>query len=159
MSNPNILVVFYSRTGNTKKVAQAIKEKIGAQIQEITVFRNKKSILWCLRSSLKKKAILNPINLDLNSYSMLIIGGPTWGSKVSSPVYTFLNSFKGKLSNDVAFFCTKAGSNSEPLFQEMESLLDKKPVATLDIISKDVKGPILEQKISEFIKRLGIQSA
>jgi flavodoxin len=155
MSNLKVLVVFYSRTGHTKKVALLINEKIGAKVQEITVFGNKKSYIWCYQTMTKKPAIINPIDIDLTSYDLVIIGGPTWGSNVSSPIQTFLKEYNEKLKSvSVAFFCSKISSNSDILFEQMKSMSKKSPVATLDITNKKIKGQNFDKIVSEFVNKL-----
>ena len=65
---------------------------------------------------------------------------------------TFLRQNAEKLKS-VAFFCTQGGSGGERAFRQMEEVCGKKPVATLAILEKELKGDF-GTKVREFAKKL-----
>lgn len=153
------LVVFYSRTGNTKKVAEEIAKILNADIEEIIDKKDRKGIVGWLKSgrdaTFKKSAeiefVKNPIDYDL-----VIIGTPIWAFTMTPAIRTYLSENKFK---KVAFFSTSGGSEGEKIFNEMEKI-SREPVATLSLLTKNWPAELnLEkeensEKIKEFCKKL-----
>ena len=98
------LVIYYSLTGNTKLIAEAIQVAIGAEILELKLEKeltpNKpKSFLWAGFSVImRKKPKLKLIEIDPLDYDLIFLGTPVWASNFSSPIRTFLHMYdlKGK---------------------------------------------------------------
>jgi len=96
MTKGSLLVVFYSRTGTTKKVAEAIATKLGCDIEEIIDTKSRRGLLGFLRSgleaTLKRLTTIEEIKNDPASYDVVIIG--TLFGTVRCPVpfgHTFRN--------------------------------------------------------------------
>ncbi len=83
-----ILVVYYSRTGTTRKVAQAIAEATHADMEEIVPVRGYKGPLGWLRAgregSSRRPAEIAPLQKDPTAYDVVVAGTPIWGWNVSS---------------------------------------------------------------------------
>jgi flavodoxin len=107
----NILTVYYSRSGNTKKVAETISNTIGGDLEEITESRSRAGPLGFLLSGREAQgeitSTINSLKYDPSNYDLLIIGTPIWAGKISSPVRTYLKKVVGK-TNKVAYFATRA---------------------------------------------------
>jgi len=144
----NTLVIYYSRTGVTRKVAQAIGEalrNVGAdsvEIEEITEPKSRKGALgWLMAgkdATLKRPATIHPIKADLASFDVVVIGTPVWAFSCATPVRTFCDQH-GREAKQVAFFCTMGGSGDKGAFREMQALCAKRPLATLALIDRQVK--------------------
>ena len=149
------LVVFYSRTGNTKFVAEEIAKKLKADIDKILdeKDRKRKIIGWIVagRDGMKKSLTEIKYKKNPNDYDLVIIGTPIWGWSMTPAIRTYLTNNKFK---NVAFFLTYGG-NYKDTFKEMKEL-SKEPLATLDIIDKDIKDNKEQvfKKIKEFCEKL-----
>jgi flavodoxin len=152
-----ILIIFYSRTGVTKKIAEVIKRRLGAESEEIISLKNRQGAIGYLLSGLEasrktlakiKPAVINPADYDL-----VIIGTPIWAWNLSSPVRAYLTEQSGKFKK-VAFFCTMGGSGDDKAFAEMEKICGLKPLATLALTTKKVMTNDYEIEINDFIVRL-----
>jgi flavodoxin len=161
------LVAFYSRTGTTKKIASAIAEKTGADLEEIRDTVDRSGAMGYLRSgrdSIKKKLTkLEPLKFEPDQYDSIIIGTPIWGWNVSVPVRTYITEQKDKFQpkadqpradKKVAFFCTMGGSGNENAFSEMEKIIGKKPMATLALTTKEVVNDNYSEILEEFILKI-----
>jgi len=152
------LVVFYSRTGTTKKVGEMIAQKLNADVEEIkdTVNRSgAKGYLISGRDSLKKGLTkLEPVKYNPASYDLVIIGTPIWAWSMSAPVRTYLTEQKDNLKNNSAFFCTMGGSGNEKAFSEMENIIGRKPKSTLALKTLEVVKNNFGEKLESFIKEL-----
>lgn len=152
-----ILVVYYSRDGHTKAVAQTIARELGAEIEEIVDRKNRRGFFnWFLagRDAARKKLTeIDPISCDPGRYDLLIIGTPVWAWNMTPAVRTYLAQTRGKIKQ-AAFFCTQGGSGGEKTFGYMEELSGLKPKAILELNSKELAGPDKGRKIAEFLSKL-----
>ena len=150
------LVVYYSRTGNTKKVGRRIAEMLNCGKKEIFDKKDRSGTLGFLKGGWdawreKMTEIYNdnsPIDSD-----HFIIGTPVWSGKLAPAVRTYLKKRKQHLQN-VSFFCTHGGTGGEKTFKEMENLCGKKPVATLEISEDEIIEEYFEVKVKEFVKNV-----
>ncbi|MFH1248895.1 MAG: NAD(P)H-dependent oxidoreductase [archaeon] len=83
------LVVYYSRTGTTKKVASEIASILKCGIEEIIDLKNRSGpIGWINAGRDGMKKILSDISRIKKNpadYDLVIIGTPIWGGNVSPP--------------------------------------------------------------------------
>ena len=153
------LIVYYSRTGTTKKVAEQIAHRLGAKSEEIIDLKKRKGPIGYIvagkDATQKKHTKLGPYNKNPKDYDVIIIGTPIWAWTITPAVRTYLHDHKNVLKNkSLAFFCTMGGSGDKNAFEEMQKLSGVKPKATLALLSRDVWGNNYEQKIIGFIKKL-----
>lgn len=127
------LVVYYSASGTTKRVATAIADAVGADLYEITPVEpyTRDDLNWTNSSSrvsrehddesLRDIALTEITPADWDSYDTVLIGYPIWWGIAAWPVDNFVkgNDFTGKT---VIPFCTSASSglgDSGNLLEEM----------------------------------------
>ena len=154
MSN---LLIFYSRSGNTKKVAQVISENLTCDVEEIKDTKKRLGFIGYLRSAkdalMKKLTTLEKITKNPEQYDLIIIGTPIWVSNMSAPIRTYITENMDKFKN-IACFCTQGGKGGEKSFQKMGKLCAKEPVATLVIKAKEVKKESFTEKVLEFVEMI-----
>ena len=113
------LVVYFSASGVTEKLAKRLAESIGSDIFEI-VPRQKytdKDLDWTdknSRSSLEMADInsrpeIIKINFDIKNYDNIFIGFPIWWYREPSVVDTFLEQYDFK-NKRIIPFATSGGS-------------------------------------------------
>lgn len=148
------LVVYYSRTGNTKKVGEAIAKQLKSDIEQIEDVKSRLGPIGWLRSGReaknKKLVEIKPTKKDPSRYDLVVIGTPVWAATVSSPVRTYLSKYKFKR---VAFFCTCGGIRSK-ILEAVEEVCGKRPIAALEIKAKEMKERSYVSKIKEFVAKL-----
>lgn len=150
------LVVYYSRTGTTKKVAEFISSKLNCDLEEIVDLKNRKGVFGVLKSGMeatmdKTTSILGS-KYDPSSYDLVIIGTPIWNSRISSPMKTYLKQNKDRIKR-IGFFCTQLGSDQKA-FKTMESSFGKKLIAEICIKTESVETKKYVTRIEQFIKKL-----
>ena len=152
-----ILVAFYSRSGKTKKVAEAISEILKCDKEEIFDTKNRRGIPGFLSSgsdaNLRRLTAIKEIKNNPSLYDLVIIGTPIWSSNISTPIRTYLSLHKDDFKK-VAFFCTRLGSDTEKVFVDMRNLSQKTPIALLELTSREVVRDQYMEKVKEFIKNL-----
>ena len=101
------LVVFYSRTGTTKKVGEALADLLQCDSEELIDTKKRTGPLSFLRSgrdaARNKLTVLEPLIHDPALYDVVALGTPVWSGLMSSPMRTYITINKSKF-NRVAFF-------------------------------------------------------
>ena len=130
-SSPKVLILYYSQTGNTRTVAEAIQAQTGADIEEIvpvTPYTGsfEETIARCMEE--REKNILpeiQPIAADLSQYDIIFIGYPVWFGTCAPPVLSLMDQIdlSGK---KVVPFCT---FGSGGLQSSSEDIAKKQPDA------------------------------
>ena len=108
------IVVYYSYTGNTKKIAEQIAKTLKADIVEIetenTYTGNYNSVVDQGKKEVETGFMpkIKPISLDLEKYKTIILGSPVWWYTFAPAMKTFLN--ENSLKNKTVYpFATNAG--------------------------------------------------
>ena len=135
------LVVYYSRTNVTKKLAECIAGEINADIEEIVSKVNYQGKIGYARGgkdAIREKIIdIEDLKYDPADYDLIYLGSPVWAGKAATPLISYLKQNEGKF-NDVKFFMTAGGRGFETGFEQMEKF-SKKPLKTLGLTTKEVK--------------------
>lgn len=128
-----VLVLYYSQTSNTKKVAQEIATKLGADIEEIVPVKPYDgdfgaTIARCNEE--RQQGVtpeIKPIAADLSKYETIFIGFPVWFGTFAHPVGTFLDQvdLSGK---KIVPFCT---FGSGGLDSSVKNMAEKQPKAEI----------------------------
>jgi len=151
------LIIYYSRTNTTKKVAEEISKITGWETAEIIDTKNRSGVSGYFSSGReamsKKLTELKPLEKNLADYDLIIVGTPIWAWTVSTPVRTFLENNKKDLKK-LAFFCTMGGSGDEKAFLEMSSISGLEPVATLSLLTKEVMQTNFAEQLKTFIAKI-----
>jgi flavodoxin len=149
------LVAYYSQTGNTKKVAEALAEHLNADTEAI-VSDSKGMARLAMQAFLRIHAKIGPTTKDAGSYDLVVVGSPVWAGRMSSPIRTYVAHNRNKFAS-VAFFCTHGNPGSEAsvkMLESMETLSGKKAVGMLDVAANDVENDAYAEKVQHFAAAL-----
>lgn len=98
-SDKKILIVYLSRTGNTKAVAEMIQEKVGGKLIALELQHpypeNYQEIVQQVQRE-NESGYLPPIKTAIDrmdSYDVVFVGFPTWGMRVPPPIKSFLTQY------------------------------------------------------------------
>lgn len=154
-----VLVVYYSRTGTTKKVGENISFWLKAKREEIIDEKNRKGPIGYIKGGrdATKKELTQISKQEWNprDFNMIIIGTPIWAWTVSPAVRTYIEQYKDVLKEkELGFFCTMGANGDKQAFAEMEKIIGRKPRAVLALKTKDVVQSNYETAIRDFVKRL-----
>jgi len=114
-SGKKILIVVYSRTGNTREVADQIHQLVGGDLVAIeTVSPYPSDYRETTRQAKREleadfRPPIKTMISDLATYDLVFVGSPNWWGTIAMPVMTFLseNDLSGKT---IAPFMTHGGS-------------------------------------------------
>ena len=122
--NANVLIAYYSYSGNTKEVAQAIHEKVGGDLFEIKA-KDSYPEEYSAMTEQAKKEIESGVHPELTSnvadiaqYDIIFLGSPNWWGTITPQVSSFLQSYdlSGKT---VIPFITHGGGGVQNTFADM----------------------------------------
>jgi hypothetical protein len=104
-------VLFYSRTGNTRMIAEAIAAAIGAALIELHLLRSEldagfvglpQAVLWALLGS---PPIVDPPEVVEEEYDLLFVGTPVWFGRPAAPLRRFLAEGRVQAKRIAVFCC------------------------------------------------------
>jgi flavodoxin len=151
------LVVYYSRSGNTRKIAEEITNALECDIEEINDKQDRSGALGYMRSVInairKTPADLEDIKHDPSDYDLVILGTPIWNRTISTPLRTYLTQNLEKFNN-VALFYTAGGKDFEEPIKETKNLIGSSQIVFLSIRAKEIEDGSYKPKLEEFIKNI-----
>lgn len=153
-----ILVVYYSKKGNTERLAKEISSKLGADIEKIIDKKNRKGIFGFIfggRDAIKKqKTEIETITKNPADYEVTIIGTPVWASDMTPAIRTYIEKNKGSLK-EWAFFITSGNTEPEKMVAEIEGIIGKKSIASVGLNAGELKKEeIYNKKITAFTEEI-----
>ncbi len=149
------LVVYYSRTGNARYVAQTIASQIGADIEEVIDLKKRSGVLGWLSGGKDakqgKETEISPLTKSPANYDLIVVGTPIWASKPTPAIVTYLkkNNLSGK---KVAVFFTQGGEKPQGV-EEIKALIPNSTFEGELVLTNPSKSKTeSEQRIAEWCK-------
>lgn len=148
------LIVFYSRTGVTKKAAEILAKEIDAEIKEIKDKDKREGATGYLRSGYqamnRKLAEIEQDEKNPNDYELVIIGTPVWADKIPPAIRTYLT--RNKLEKKIGILITMGGSGDKEVIEEIKKLTPKAElIGWMSTTKKE-----MEVKVKEFSGKLNL---
>lgn len=148
-----ILVAYYSRTGNTKKMGDLIAKKLHADVDEIIDHTDRSGIKgWIMAGHDAVKQLLTKVTYtkDPSKYDLVIVGTPVWAWNSTPAVRTYLTENKKNIKK-VAYFVTSGGDSPDKTVAYLEELLDKKSIAYTGWTNAEINQHQEESKLENFV--------
>lgn len=153
-----VLVVYYSRDGHTKLVAEQIAKKFDADLEQL--IDKKKRTGPAGTSAAGKDAItgnltaLQPLKHNPRDYGIVFIGTPSWFGNVTPAVRTFIknNDLSGK---KIGIFGTAHLTGVENALKQTAGLITKENAERMPKLAlrhRDLPETILAEKIDVFYR-------
>jgi flavodoxin len=153
-----ILVVYFSKTGHTERVARDIAAATGADIERI---QDKKDRSGCIglfaaaRDGRKENSTeIEPARNDPSKYDLVIIGSPVWAWNMTPATRTYVEQNRSKLK-EVAFFITAGSTKADEVEPYMEKLCGRKMMCCFGLVEDELENPeAYRAKVQGFLDRL-----
>jgi flavodoxin len=157
---PKTAVIYYSFDGNCALVAEAVKNRLNADVFTIKTADEKKrtglaKYIWGGRQVVQHaKPELKPLNVDIDAYDLIILGAPVWAGSPAPAMVSFLSQtrFSGKKT---AVFCCHAGGRGKAL-DKFKALLQGNTIAGEIDFNNPARGNTdeLRKKIDAWVTTL-----
>jgi flavodoxin len=157
VSHLKSLVVYYSRTGNARFVAETIAAEIGADVEEVIDMKKRSGVLGYLSGGKDarqgKETQIAPSKKSFADYDLIIVGTPIWAARPTPAIITYLkkNNFSGK---KVGVFFTQGGKNPQGIEQTKALMPNSECIAELTLVSPLKSKEESEKQIIEWCKTL-----
>lgn len=151
------LIVYYSRSGVTAKVARELAALCGAELEEIRDRRPRGGAAGFLRSAWQGLRRL-PAEIEKPrhhpaDYPCIVLGTPVWAGQMSSPMRAYILQQREHFRR-IAVFCTMGGSDGGEVLSSMAALCNKLPMASLGLRQGDVTSERHAAALADFAHEL-----
>ena len=126
----DILVLYYSLSGNTEIMAKAIASRYQADLIEIEAEEYSDDIRGSIRASAdawteERNSTIDPGIIDLNRYRFIFLGSPIWWYRPAVPLWTFVvkNNFQNQ---NIILFNTFNSRFKDKYIDEFSDLVKSK---------------------------------
>jgi flavodoxin len=125
-------VVYYSYSGNTRKVAEILAKDLRSQcevemIELKGLDESNKFLVQAARAFRHKRAKIQPVNFNLSGYDLICFGSPVWAFGPAPGMNTYLDKCFGLEGKRVILFTTYgSGTGNERCLNYMQDILAKK---------------------------------
>jgi flavodoxin len=168
-----ILIVYLSRTNNTKVIAEIIQQKVGGTMVALELVKPYPQNYQATVQQVVKEnetGYLPPLKTIIDSiqnYDVVFVGFPTWDMKMPPPMKSFLHQYdlSGKT---IIPFNTNAGYGTGSSFQTVKELCPKSKVLEgfemkggierdgILLAIKNEKRTEAERKVQQWLQKLKV---
>jgi len=161
------LVVYYSNSGTTRRVAESIAEAIGGDLEEIVERRQRSPLLdengkpvagagmavAAMPALLGLGSSIERGRTNPSDYDVVVVGTPVWVGRVVPAVRSYLKRNRKHFAS-VALFCTCGRAEKLKAIQQMRALARMEPIATMAVTSDDVRNGNYLGSVARFVEGL-----
>jgi flavodoxin len=156
-----ILIAYYSKTGNTEAISNAIKEALESTCQvdmlKIEMVKEYGDRLSHLNPRIIFDTILNRkprirSAKDMNTYNLVCVGTPNWYGRTAPPVNTFIEEMTS-IEGEKAIGFVSSGWGKKSYAEDLRKRLEKKGLKVLKMLSLTLSG-ISETQLREIRETL-----
>jgi flavodoxin len=160
VDNAKTLIIYYSHSGNTRKLANYIQTQVGGDIielQPITPYPDKYQAVTEQVKRELESGFLPPLQTkieNLASYDHIFIGSPIWWGTIAPPIRTFLTE-RDLAGKTIIPFVTHGGSGLSRSVDDIKVLCPKATVLQGLAIRGD-RTPYAHDEIRQWLQNLGM---
>ncbi|RDK06387.1 flavodoxin family protein [Cupriavidus lacunae] len=153
-------IVYYSRTGTVRQVAEAIAARSGWPLAEVADTKSRAGILGdlrCVIDNLFQRQVEYRYNGPaLDRYEHVVVLAPVWMGRLAAPMRSFLAASVGTppLAARVSAICVMAARGGFQAEAEIARLTGKKPAPALVLLERDVMSGEAAAEIDDFVRAL-----
>lgn len=148
------LVVYYSRTGTTQRLAQQIAERLHADIEKISDTTDRSGAIGYFsagRDAMQRRMTkIAETTYDPANYDLIILATPVWAWTVTPAMRAYVIKNREKFKK-IGLVLTRGNSDVIKIFKEFEEMCGKKVTSKLTLLTKEVIQNTSQDTISEFI--------
>lgn len=153
MDTKRVLVVYYSRTGFTKKAVLDAAKYFNCDIESLIDKTSRKGFWGYIKAAFcavtKKDTNLEDIKYSPKNYEIVILATPVWVSSLSCAIKTYIKEY-GKEIKRAALLTTSGSSGNRVQTMQAEELLNKPLVASEFVCQREFRDETWPEKTKAF---------
>jgi flavodoxin len=133
-----VAIVFYSFSGNTKRVCLYLKEVLQAKghrvdLEDVKPLREERDFFrQCRQAFFRRLPELQKLNLEISRYEFIIVASPVWAFTYAPALRTYLKAVGDLSSKKAGCFVTyHSGAGAQRALRELANLVRKKGAEVL----------------------------
>ena len=159
-----ILIAYYSKTGNTERVARKIGDALIAladdveyeKINPMSINQKEDSFLKNgLYALVRKEVPIENNKFNLDDYDSIIFGTPVWAFSTTPPINSYLEDIEGVENKKIVAFVTMGGIGGNTTMDIIKSKVNKKGgnfLGGVTLSKEELENEvILKNKINQII--------
>ena len=150
----NVLIAYYSRSGNNEKLAIELQERMKCDIEKIVDTVNRKGVLGWLKSGRqahgKQMSKIEPTTKDPGNYDLVVVCCPFWAGLMPPPMRTYLSENKGKFNTVALMSVSGGGKGNDKTIPDFEETIGKEFSAILMLSQAEKKKGGYEERLQQF---------
>lgn len=156
----DILCIYYSRTGNTKKAMEEIAAALDAELLELSDGVDRSGLRGWLRSGRDAmRQSTEPVlpfqtEQSLRKYRLVILGTPVWAGRCSAVMRDFLKRHGEKLPRTAYVITRSSKSKHREVYRQMDLYVPAGHTAAVSLRSGDVGSAFWQEEFLRQIREL-----
>lgn len=151
------LVVYYSRSGTTERLAAQLASKLGADLEVVRTERSYAGIAGYFKGiwhSLSRRVPELSRGRDVTDYAVVIVGSPIWAGHLSAPMRSYLARYGRQIRPVAAFWVSGGGAGYKNVAAEIEAITGRPLLATAHFSQREVGTLATDAKLDAFVQAL-----
>jgi hypothetical protein len=148
-----VLVVIYSYTGTSRRVAQLLRDGQGWEVAEIAEVRPRSGALGnmrCLLDSLFRRCPAIRYDGPLpRGFDTVVLVSPVWGQQLAGPMRSFVTRRRDHLP-DVAVVSVMGGSGAPNAIAEIGRIIGRAPILSIALTTREVQDGSCAERLQRF---------
>ena len=148
-----ILVVVYSYTGTSRRVAQLLRARQGWEVAEIAEVRPRSGAfgnMRCLLDSLFRRCPAIRYDGPLpRGFDTVVLVSPIWGQQLAGPMRSFVTRRRDHLP-DVAVVSVMGGSGAPNAVAEIGRIIGRAPILSTALSTREVDDGSCVERLHRF---------
>ena len=140
ISGENILIVYYSRTGTARTVAEKLGERLGCAVEYVTYAKGKPSpsFLRVLYEAVTRRSCeIKGDSGGYSKYGRVIVVSPVWASGLATPMRSFMKKHAAEIGSYAFISVSQGNSLAE---EDATASAGKPPDKSAMLLSETVKN-------------------
>lgn len=153
------LISCYSFTGNTWKIANEVRDIMGADITRIDTVEAPNWDMKCMSEWVQSRARIKPCEEDLGKYDLLVVATPVWAWLPPPAVNEYIAGLRNVKGKKFAVMATAGKCGFEEVVDDIKAQLEAKGmefVASGQFFSSDIACGDYRSKAAGFVRSLNI---
>ena len=150
------LIVFYSLTGNSRRLAELLAAEAGWPVGEVTEPRPRTAsglgVLRCgLDSFLHRRSTIRYEGPEPSGFTNVVLVAPIWMGELAGPMRGFVARYKSQLGR-IAVMTTMGGRGGSNAVAEIAHIVKRDPVLSEAITAREVEDGSCARTVEAFAR-------